>query len=312
MDGSEPPRIPDEGGVEARMTSAKRLPGGAKREAPKPTSRQRSTRKQKQDAGEESAMAGEKSAGERQPRHPDPGADGAQLRIALNGLAMLGGDMFMRMQAFNLSITDPFLADLEAEVLRKLIDEEHTPVSEASFLSALSQMWIFAAYELLRTWRQRAGDLIKWSETGGLETKLAALEKEVGYTHHARQMRAEQIRRVIADPSLIDRMKVDLRATHILFGQLEALRVAIAKHEVAGRRNSVALRPGYGRINQWTGSLDYELENGKYSMGYVSRRDIADGIRGLLDGGALPDDKTLKEFDDYMRGLDVEVPEFDP
>lgn len=27
------------------------------------------------------------------------------------------------------------------------------------FLSAISQMWIFAAYELLRTWRQAIGDI---------------------------------------------------------------------------------------------------------------------------------------------------------
>jgi hypothetical protein len=74
----------------------------------------------------------------------------------------------MRMQAFNLSITDPFLAALESDVLRKLIDEEHTPVPDASFLSAQSQMWIFAAYELFRTWRQRVADLIKWSESSGL------------------------------------------------------------------------------------------------------------------------------------------------
>jgi len=72
-------------------------------------------------------------------------------------------------------------------------------------------------------------------------------------------------------------------------------------HEIRGRKNSVALRPGYGRINQWSGSLDYELENGTYSMGFISRRDIADETRPLFDGSP-PADKTISEFDEYLRG----------
>lgn len=237
---------------------------------------------------------------------PDFAAEGAELRQALNGLTLLGGDMFMRMQAFNLSITDPFMSSLEAEVLRKLIDEERTPVEEASFLSAQSQMWIFAAYELFRTWRQRIKSFIGSSKTGGLPLKLQAMERDIGYPHYARKMRANQIRQVIENPSLIDRMKDDLRATHILFSQIEALRIAIAKHEVVGRPKSVALRPGQGRINQWTGSLDYELENEKYSIGAMSRRGIANSIRALLDRNHLPDDEELKQFDDYMSGRGVD------
>ena len=51
-----------------------------------------------------------------------------------------------------------------------------------------------------------------------------------------------------------------------------------------------------------------KLENGRYIIGYISRRDIADEIRALANPGPLPDEKTLKEFDDYMRG--VEPPDF--
>jgi hypothetical protein len=42
--------------------------------------------------------------------------------------------------------------------------------------------------------------------SGGLEAKRKALEKAVGYPHSARLMRAEQIRRVQEDPSIIDRI----------------------------------------------------------------------------------------------------------
>lgn len=134
--------------------------------------------------------------------------------------------------------------------IHKLIDEERTPIEEAAFLSAQSQMWIFAAYELMRTWRQQCRDIIKWHESGGLKSKLKTLEKNIGYPHHSRQMRADQLRQVIDDPSTVDQIRNELRNTHILYERMKAVRVSSAKHEVMGQRNSVALRPGYqeGRI----------------------------------------------------------------
>jgi hypothetical protein len=247
---------------------------------------------------------------ERGPRYRRPeDINQWELTQALDALALVGDDMFMRMQAFNLSVVDPFIMNLEAEVLRLLLEEDHAPVPESAFLLAQSQMWIFAVYELLRTWRQRVTDILDLHKNGGLELKAAALETKLPYQHFAREMRAKQLRRVVADPSLIDPINDDLRRTHMLFARIETLRVSIAKHEVSGRPKAVAFRPGYGRINQWCGSLDFELENGRYIMGYISRRDIADDIRALANPGRpLPDDKTLKEFDDYMRG--VEPPDF--
>jgi len=227
--------------------------------------------------------------------------DFSALRDVLGRLELFGDDLFLRQQAFSLSAVDQFITGLEYDVLRKLNEEEHTPVPEALFLSAQSQMWIFAVYEMIRTWRQRAKNIIKWSENGGLELKRQALEKEIGYQHFGRKMRAEQIKRVLADPSIIDRIRADLRSIHIPFSRIEAIRISIAKHEVGGHPNSVALRPGYGRINQWCGSLDYEFENGVYSMGYISRRDIADELRALASNPP-PTDEELKEFDTFMRG----------
>lgn len=238
-----------------------------------------------------------------QPRYtPLSEIDPSALNGALCSLHLLGDDPYLRMQALNLGVVDPFLADLEEQLLRKLIDEERTPVPEALFVSAQSQMWLFAAYELLRTWRQRAADMIKWHENSGLEIKLRALEEDIGYQHFGRAYRAAQIKRVIDDPSLISHIHDDRRRVYILFARLEALRVSLAKHEVRGREGSIAFTPGYGRINRSCGALDYELENGSYSMGYVNRRDIADDIRGLLSMDTLPTDEELASFDEYMRG----------
>ncbi len=225
----------------------------------------------------------------------------SELTTALRQLHLFD-EPYLRMQGFNLEIVDRFIMGLEYDVLEKLVREEGTPVPDGLFLSAQSQMWIFAAYELLRTWRQRAKDVIKWAENGGLEAKLRVYEKDVGYQHFGRQIRAGQIQRVLADPSIVEGLKRDLKRTHILFAQIEAIRISIAKHEVRERRNSVALMPGYGRINSYCGSLDFELENGAYSMGNISRRDIADGIRALANGDPPPADEEIDRFDAFMRG----------
>ena len=106
--------------------------------------------------------------------------DPSAINKALCSLTLLGDDLYLRMQAMNLGVVDPFIADLEARLLRKQIDEERTPLPDALFVPAQSQMWIFAAYELLRTWRQRVADMIKWHENSGLEIKLRALEEDLG------------------------------------------------------------------------------------------------------------------------------------
>ncbi|TDG04016.1 hypothetical protein E1N52_32135 [Paraburkholderia guartelaensis] len=84
--------------------------------------------------------------------------------------------------------------------------------------------------------------------------------------------------------------------------RLEWVRVSLAKHEVSGNPKQAALMPGYARINNWCGSLDFELENGKYSMGYINRRDIADSIRKLDFTAEPPTDEEIAEFDAYMEG----------
>jgi hypothetical protein len=228
--------------------------------------------------------------------------DPSALGDALNRLPLLRGDPYLRMQALNLALIDQWITGLEYEVLQKLIDEERTPVPEAMFLSAQSQMWIFAAYELMRTWRQRVQDMIKWHENGGLALKLAGLEKEQDYQHFGRRFRAAQIRAVMENPVLVQELRRALKRTAILFIRLEAIRISLAKHEIWRKEKSVALRPGYGRINSWCGSLDYELENGRYSMGNINRRDIADEIRALAADDAIPSDEEIASFEEFMRG----------
>jgi hypothetical protein len=144
-------------------------------------------------------------------------------------------------------------------------------------------------------------DMVKWHDNGGLQMKLKALEANQGFIHDGNIRRAAMVREVIADPSIVQSLRDDVKRTHMLFARMEYLRISLAKHEVPGKAKSLAISPGYGRINQWCGALDYELGNGKYVMGYVNRRDIADGIRAI-PCLKVPTNEDLASFDQYMKG----------
>ena len=118
-------------------------------------------------------------------RDPDQVKE-SELRTALCGLRLLGDDLYLRTQAVNLSLVDQFVMRLEYDTLSKLNDEESTPVPEAAFLSPISQMWIFAAYELLRTWRQRTKEALKLLQSGGLAKKIEVLERDGEHFHAGR------------------------------------------------------------------------------------------------------------------------------
>lgn len=228
---------------------------------------------------------------------------------SLTKLHFLGDDPYLRVQANNLGIVDQYVTQLEYDVLKKLREMERTP-PEAHFLSAQSQMWIFAAYELLRTWRQRVREVINAAEKKELNERLRALETErENYPHFGRQVRIEQLQRVINEPAVLVQIQAQRRHLHIPFVRLEHIRVSIAKHEVRGKEKRPALAPGYGRINSWCGSLDYDLENGRYSMGLINRRDIADSIRHLNLDEPPPSAESIKEFNGFMSGRGV--PDFD-
>lgn len=241
--------------------------------------------------------------GELSYRNPDS-IEPNELPQALKSLYLLGDDLYLRLQVTNIGIVDQFVMDLEYHVLRRSIAEERTPGEDAAFLNAQSQMWIFATYELLRTWKQRAKEVLTLARSGKLEARLADLEADQGYIHLGRQMRASQLRAVLERPSLLVRIEDDLRRAHMPFRRLEFIRMSLAKHEVAKQKHSIASAPGYGRINFECGSLDYQMEKGQLILGNISRRDIADELRAMTKGKP-PTVAELREFDDFM---DLDAP----
>lgn len=230
--------------------------------------------------------------------HTDIAPD--ELTSALHSLELLRGELYLGLQVNNLTVIDQFIMGIEHHTLQEYHRTERTP-PETMFLNAQSQMWIFAAYELLRTWKARAKDIIKWAENGGLETKARSLEEEQGFLHAGREMRAKQLREIAENPSVIETIKTDLRRVHIPFARIEHIRVCLAKHEIRGRRNSIAYSPGYGRINMMNGSLQYQLENGPVILDTISRRDIADELRALNDASKVPTEEDIASFDEFMR-----------
>jgi hypothetical protein len=237
------------------------------------------------------------------PDFRDPDKIGAmELSHALGTLHLLGADPFLRMQAFNLSLVDHFIMRLELQLHRARFNEEKGPVTDTAFLSAQTQMWIFAAYELLHTWRARAKDVVKLAKNGGLQLKADALGRKLPFEHPARQMRAEQLRRIIKVPALLDDIACDLRRTHILYTNLEHVRVALAKHEISGKPKAVPHAPGQALFNRWNGSLEYEIGYQGAILGTLSRRDIAESLRALADASNPPSDEDLASFDEFMKG----------
>lgn len=80
------------------------------------------------------------------PRYADVATfEGWEIPTALQGLTLFR-DPYLSMQAQNLAIVDHFLTGLEQHVMRRLFEEDRTPIDDAMFLNAQSQMWIFAAY----------------------------------------------------------------------------------------------------------------------------------------------------------------------
>ncbi len=79
-------------------------------------------------------------------------SSGVGIAEALRTLPLFD-EPYLHMQAMNLDIIDRFLLDQERHLLHEYMELERTPFPSTVFVSALSQLWLFGLYELLRTWR---------------------------------------------------------------------------------------------------------------------------------------------------------------
>jgi hypothetical protein len=194
-------------------------------------------------------------------------------------------NLYLSMQGQNVMLVDFHLRDLEASLLAEYHQRERTPFPAVLFVSALSQMWIFATYELLRTWRQFIRDLKKAAagppdenEPDGEDSARRQLA-EAYWRHHVEQLRS--------DPRFGEQLEAAHTAVDPLFRKIESLRMNLAKHEVPKRPGELALAPGYGRIDESDGSICWFVDLGDNCVDTVSRRANRDHLRCIVIGHAL-------------------------
>lgn len=231
-----------------------------------------------------------------------------ELVEALKSIAGFSENTILVLQAHQLGLVDTALNALEDEVMRHQADDD-PPREQMALLGALTPMWIYAAYELQRTWRQRCSEVIKLAESGGLEMEAEHLARDLVYRHYDRELKAEQLRDGRQRPELVDRMRLDLRRTELGFTMLEFVRVALAKHEVSkpgSKKPPIAFAPGFARMNRHCGSMEYEMSNGRAIIGTLARRDIAETIR-MIPQTENPPDEALAGF-----RLSMNPPDIDP
>lgn len=221
-----------------------------------------------------------------------------ELVSALSSLTLLRDDLALSSQAFNIAAVDQFLMRLEMDFLRSRWDED-TPrdPTRTIFLGAQTEMWIFAAYELMRSWMERAKLAIKLAENGGLEAKISHLLGRPSWDYGS-QMVSRQLARVRDEPGLIERLRGDLLRAHMPFHLLSWVRVQLAKHQEPG--NDKSFVRSHPMMDRWTGSLNYELTRGPVIAMKMSRRDLADSLRGLNDP-TVPPPEAIASFDEFRK-----------
>ena len=144
------------------------------------------------------------------------------LAQALQSLPILGDDLYLRMQALNLGIVDEYLRQSERDLLSLYMREERTPTPEAVFVSAQSQLWIFGLYELLRTWRQRARELLAFASDfaavdppnheSWLEEHRSALQSRSASLPEFDGMEWTPFQDIVDDPPVADAIQIAIGA----------------------------------------------------------------------------------------------------
>jgi hypothetical protein len=205
-------------------------------------------------------------------------------------------DIYLGLQAQN-------IARVEMSVMRRweseVLDEQEADPGNYQGpkyreLMALSQMWIFGLYEFLRTWRQRARLLIQFEQK---YNKLAAQEERDAYLKQIVDKAKNKARLAtrfpvyypehvmkIADLKFMKSVRDYWYKTEELYGELSAVRMPAAKHELPkshGQEPLIADAPGMGLPDPHTGSIRWSVLLGDKQT-IIMRRNLADKFFGIF------------------------------
>ena len=207
--------------------------------------------------------------------------DFSVITMGLKNLPFFKDDLYLGMQAMNVGVVDSVVTEQEYALLRKWFEIERTPGELAMAVSALSQMWVYGLYEVLRMWRDRRHQFEKLRQNGGISPKIDSMTDDEPLNLTI-EVRKHQLLRYKGDFAY--RAKIDQVWTRLepVYRMTELFRMNLAKHCAPGKDGVVPRAPGYGRINRWCGAMDYELvdKDGYYSI--LNRRNIADALRVVV------------------------------
>lgn len=207
--------------------------------------------------------------------------DFSLIAMGMKELPFFKDDLYLGMQAMNIGIVDSVITDYEYLLLEKWIEIERTPTELALAVSAMSQMWIFGLYEVLRMWRDRRYQFQKLYNNSGIDQKLSNTpnDEQMNFTLDIRKKQLLHYKESASYRSLIDTVWEKIENIYRI---IELFRLNLAKHCAPGKKGVIPRAPGYGRINQWCGALDYELIEKKGYYITKNRRDIADSLRACI------------------------------
>jgi len=201
-------------------------------------------------------------------------------------------DLYLRMQAINIDMVDIYLMDMEHQLLMEYMETDKAPLELTLLVSALSQLWIMGLYEILRTWRQRAKDVVVFTESiqpldsksqkSTIEAKKKIIKNKTAQ-EGSDDLHWEPYEKAINDSHYVVDILNAIDKTEGLFRRIEALRMSLAKHELPGQKGSYAMAPGYGRIDMANGSIYWQFILKGNEVDLISRRTIADTCRALSE-----------------------------
>ena len=213
-------------------------------------------------------------------KHNDRETAQSTLTDGLRTLPLVADDIYLQMQAFNLGVVDSILTDWERELLIEYHALETRLPSMAVVVSAVAQLWVFGLYELLRTWRQRVREVLEFTDsldglahderTRQITKRKTEIRQRAVDPEHPNPAHSMAYERAEQDVGFCRELRQVLDRSEAPFRDLEAVRVHLAKHEIprkAAGRATYPSMPGYGRIDQASGSICWHVELGEYHIG---------------------------------------------
>ena len=175
--------------------------------------------------------------------------DFSVITMGMKHLPFFKDDLYLGMQAMNVGIVDSVVTEQEYALLREWFEIEKTPTEMALAVSAMSQMWIYGLYEVLRMWRDRRFEFDKLHKNGGIDLKVTSMSEDdpINLTI---EVRKKQLMRYKNESDY--RKEIDDAWAKIepVYRMTELFRMNLAKHCAPGKNGTIPRAPGYGRINK--------------------------------------------------------------